>query len=124
MLVRLTVTPEARTLVTMKTHGKRSTYNSGCRCELCVAAIQQANRAKVVRRAARLTGAEVPAEYAPSARGAPPIKPGDERERVVSSHLGYAVLHHLPVGAIGVVAGDKLVVSYTPDAITIRKATA
>lgn len=107
----------------MKTHGKRSTYNAGCRCDLCVAAAQESNRAKVVRRAARLTGAEVPPEFAArKSVGAPTIKPGDERDRVVSSHLGYPVLHHIPVAAIGVVPGDILRVVYTPDTITIRKA--
>lgn len=115
------------TMITMRTHGKWSTYNSGCRCDLCTAAAQQANRAKTVRRAARLTGAEVPPEFAANAtRGRPSIKPGDETERVVSSHLGYPVLHHLPVGAIGAVSGDKLVVEYAEHSILIRrlKATA
>lgn len=106
----------------MKTHGKWSTYNSGCRCELCAAAARHASRAKTVRRAARLTGAEVPPEFAANAnRGRPPLKPGDETERVVGSHLGSPVLHHLPVGAIGAVAGEKLVVEYAEHSILIRR---
>lgn len=39
---------------------------------------------------------------------------------MVSSHRGTPVLHHLPVGAIGAVAGDKLVIEYAEHSILIR----
>lgn len=53
-------------------------------------------------------------------RGRPPLRPGDEGVRVVGSQLGYPVLHHLAVGAIGAVPGDKLVVEYAEHSILIR----
>lgn len=102
----------------MRTHGLCSTYNNGCRCDLCREAARESWKAKAVRRAARITGSDVPAEYQQKKSK---IHPGDSRERVVTTIGGAPNIANISTAAIGAFAGDVVVVEYSEHSILIRR---